>query len=71
MVVMRQTNEEERPCVTAFAEPKNLGVCASSLVWDDDDKGWDLRDKAFAEVDLEFAVGMTKDIFRLSKNQPD
>ena len=59
-LVMKDRDDEGDPCVKVSCEPGGiLGVCTLSLGYDDDENGWETRNKAFDAIDLEKAVSLT------------
>ncbi len=56
-------NDDCKPEIRAYAQPENLGVCSSSLVFSDTDQGWGTRDEAFLKVDVAAAESIVKPMF--------
>ena len=44
-------NDECAPEVRFYFEPEGLGVCSTSVIFSDDDSGWDKCEKFFNRVD--------------------
>ena len=51
VVFLKTTNDEtEQPSVRIFFEPKDMGICEMSINFNDNENGYNNRDKTFNEV---------------------
>jgi len=57
-------HEDHTPEVRFYVQPKKLGVCSFALGFEDDDRGWELAEKAFEKADLEIAEEGVAAMFR-------
>lgn len=55
ILVKMDVDEESRPEVRYYFQPKDLGVCSMAFSFSDDDAGHDLAEAAFEASDLEKA----------------
>ncbi len=50
ILVKLDANDDAKPAVQFYFKPEGLGVCATALVFKDDDNGWDKAEAAFADI---------------------
>lgn len=62
IVVIIQSNDEDKPEVRFFFKPEGLGVCSTALVFDDSDAGWDECEQFFDSIDEEQAIKLVVEI---------
>lgn len=56
IVVIMQSNDEDKPEVRYFFKPEGLGVCSTALAFNDSDAGWDECEQFFDSIDEEQAI---------------
>ena len=56
LVKLDSSEEDFKPEVRFYCQPKDLGVCSLALKFTDDDAGWAKAEKAFSEMDKDTAV---------------
>ena len=68
ILVLKDTNDECAPALKFMVSPPALGLATTTLAYTDDDNGWNARDKAFEQTDLELAINVTADSFSFAAN---
>lgn len=64
IVVIMQTNDEDKPEVRFFFVPEGLGVCSFASSFNNSDAGWEACEKFFDSIDEEQAAKLVVGISR-------
>lgn len=53
IVAMRDTNNQDNPCIKLYVEPETMGICTTVLGYNEEDDGYAKRDAVFDALTLE------------------
>lgn len=63
ILVFKDTDDDQKPCLRFAVVPSNLGTCFVVLSYNDDDDGWAKRDAAFDKLNLEMVEVIVAKVF--------
>ncbi len=64
ILMIADTNDYDKPVLEFKFSPSitELGICSTSLVFDDDESGYTARDKTFSAMSDESAIGVVRTV---------